>query len=220
LVRRLSAAVGGVAVVLVLSACGSGGSIVGKSADMENGRKVFQDTCGACHTLAAASSQGTIGPNLDAAYAEARSEGYSESTILDIVHDQIQFPGQYPVRTNDPSFLTANMPANLVTGQNAIDVAAYVAANAGLRGFVEAQAVSGTNGKQIFVTKCGGCHTLKAAGTTGTTGPNLDQLKPSFPVAKNQVIKGGGIMPAFKGVLTDAQINAVAKYVADNAVKP
>jgi mono/diheme cytochrome c family protein len=33
------------------------------------------------------------------------------------------------------------------------------------------------------------------------------------------VIKGGGIMPAFKGILTDAQINAVAKYVADNAGK-
>jgi mono/diheme cytochrome c family protein len=33
------------------------------------------------------------------------------------------------------------------------------------------------------------------------------------------VINGGGIMPAFKGVLTDAQINAVAKYVADNAGK-
>jgi cbb3-type cytochrome c oxidase subunit III len=219
LVRRLSAAVGGVAVILVLSACGTGGSIVGKPADSENGRKLFQDTCAGCHTLSAAGSTATIGPNLDASFAEARSEGYKESTILDIVHDQIQFPGQYPVSQSNPEFLKANMPANLVTGQNAIDVAAYVAANAGLRGFVEAQAVSGTNGKQIFVAKCGGCHTLKAAGTTGTQGPNLDQLKPSFAIAKNQVIKGGGIMPAFKGVLTDAQINAVAKYVADNAGK-
>ena len=81
------------------------------------------------------------------------------------------------------------------------------------------QAVSGTNGKQIFITKCGGCHTLKDAGTTGTQGPNLDLLKPPFAIVKNQVIKGGGIMPAFKGVLTDAQINAVAKYVADHAGK-
>jgi mono/diheme cytochrome c family protein len=111
------------------------------------------------------------------------------------------------------------MPANLVTGQNAIDVAAFVAATAGREGFVVAQAVTGTNGKQIFITKCGGCHTLKDAGTTGTQGPNLDLLKPSFAVAKNQVIHGGGIMPAFKGVLTDAQINAVAKYVADHAGK-
>jgi cbb3-type cytochrome c oxidase subunit III len=219
LLRRLSAAAGGLAVILLLSACGTGGSVVNASSDKENGRKLFQDKCAGCHTLSAAGSQATIGPNLDASFAQARSDGFKESAILDIVHDQIKFPGQYPVAQNNPDFLQANMPANLVTGQSAIDVAAYVAANAGLQGFVEAQAVSGTNGKQIFVTKCGGCHTLKAAGTTGTQGPNLDLLKPPFDVAKNQVIKGGGIMPAFKGVLTDAQINAVAKYVADNAGK-
>ncbi len=217
--RRFSAAVGGVAVILVLSACGTGGSVVGKSADQTNGRKIFQTTCAGCHILAAAGSQGTFGPNLDAAFAEARSEGYKESAILDIIHDQIKFPGQYPVRTNDPDFLKANMPANLVTGQDAIDVAAYVAANAGVQGFAQAAAVSGTNGKQIFLTKCGGCHTLKAAGTTGTTGPNLDLLSPPFPRVKKQVINGGSIMPAFKGVLNDAQINAVAKYVADHAGK-
>jgi cbb3-type cytochrome c oxidase subunit III len=218
--RRLSAAAGGVAVILLLSACGTGGSVVNASADKENGRKMFQEKCAGCHTLSAAGSQATIGPNLDASFAQARSEGFKESAILDIVHDQIKFPGQYPVAENNPDFLKANMPANLVTGQSAIDVAAYVAANAGLQGFVEAQAVSGTNGKQIFISKCAGCHTLKAAGTTGTQGPNLDLLKPPFARVKSQVIKGGGIMPAFKGILTDAQINAVAKYVADNAGKP
>jgi cbb3-type cytochrome c oxidase subunit III len=188
------------------------------SADLQNGRQVFKDTCAGCHTMAAAGSTATIGPNLDAAFAEARSEGFKESTILDIVHDQIKFPGQYPLAQNNPNYLKANMPANLVTGQDAIDVSAYVAANVGKQGF-EAQVITGTNGKQIFITKCGGCHTLKDAGTTGTQGPNLDQLKPPFPIVKNQVIKGGGIMPAFKGVLTDAQINAVAKYGAQHAGK-
>ena len=218
MLRRLSAAAGGVAVVLLLSACGTGGSVSSASADLQNGRQVFQDTCAGCHTMAAAGSTATIGPNLDASFAEARSEGFKESTILDIVHDQIKFPGQYPLAQNNPNFLKANMPANLVTGQDAIDVSAYVAANVGKQGF-EAQVITGTNGRQIFITKCGGCHTLKDAGTTGTQGPNLDQLKPPFPIVKNQVIKGGGIMPAFKGVLTDAQINAVAKYVAQHAGK-
>jgi cbb3-type cytochrome c oxidase subunit III len=219
LARRLSAAIGGVAVAVLLTACGTGGRVNSASADKENGRKIFQEACSGCHALAAAGSQGTIGPNLDYSFAQARSEGFKESAILNIVHDQIEFPGQYPVKQSDPDFLKANMPANIVTGQDAIDVAAYVAANAGLQGFAQAQPVSGTNGKQIFITKCGGCHTMKDAGTTGTQGPNLDLLKPPFLRAKNQVIKGGGIMPAFKGVLTDAQINAVAKYVADRAGK-
>jgi cbb3-type cytochrome c oxidase subunit III len=219
LLRRLSAAAGGLAVALLLSACGTGGPVNNAAADKENGRKLFTEKCAGCHALTAAGSQGTIGPNLDYSFAQARSEGFKESAILDIVHDQIKFAGQYPVRANNSDYLKANMPTNIVTGQDAIDVSAFVAANAGLQGFAEAQAVSGTNGKQIFITKCGGCHTLKDAGTTGTQGPNLDLLKPPFARIKSQVIKGGGIMPAFKGVLTDAQINAVAKYVADHAGK-
>jgi cbb3-type cytochrome c oxidase subunit III len=219
LLRRLSAAAGGLAVALLLSACGTGGPVNNAAADKENGRKLFTEKCAGCHALAAAGSQGTIGPNLDYSFAQARSEGFKESAILDIVHDQIKFAGQYPVRANNSDYLKANMPINLVTGQDAIDVSAFVAASAGLQGFAEAQAVSGTNGKQIFITKCGGCHTLKDAGTTGTQGPNLDLLKPPFARIKSQVIKGGGIMPAFKGVLNDAQINAVAKYVADHAGK-
>jgi mono/diheme cytochrome c family protein len=221
LLRKFSAAVAGLAVVLMLAACGTGGSVSGASADVQNGRKLFSGAggCAGCHTLAAAGSTATIGPNLDAAFAEARAEGFKESAILDIVHDQIKFPGQYPVRQGDPNFLPANMPANLVKGQDAIDVAAFVAANAGKQGFVQPQAVAGTNGKQIFVVKCGGCHTLKDAGTSGTVGPNLDALKPAFPIVKNQVIHGGAAMPAFKGVLMDAQINAVAKYVSQHAGK-
>jgi mono/diheme cytochrome c family protein len=76
--------------------------------------------------------------------------------------------------------------------------------------------VTGTNGEAIFKAKCGGCHTLAAAGTTGTVGPNLDQLKPALARVKTQVEHGGASMPAFKGVLTDPQIAAVAKYVSSN----
>jgi sulfite dehydrogenase len=76
-----------------------------------------------------------------------------------------------------------------------------------------------TNGKDIFVANCGSCHTLKDAGTSGTVGPNLDQLKPPEARVQRQVINGGGAMPAFKGTLTPAQITAVSKYVSSVAGK-
>ena len=193
--------------------------MVSASTDQQNGKKLFQQKCAGCHSLAAVGSSSTIGPNLDDAFAQARADGFKESAIANIVHDQIRFAGQYSTAQNNPNYLKANMPTNLVTGQDADDVAAFVAANAGVQGFVVAKAVSGTNGKRIFQAKCASCHTLKDAGATGTVGPNLDQLKPPFSVAQNQVINGGAVMPAFKGVLTDAQIKAVATYVSSVAGK-
>ena len=71
-----------------------------------------------------------------------------------------------------------------------------------------------TAGKAVFASAgCAACHTLKAAGATGTVGPNLDQLKPTEERAKQQVIHGGGPMPAFKGQLSDKQIQDVAAFV-------
>jgi mono/diheme cytochrome c family protein len=78
---------------------------------------------------------------------------------------------------------------------------------------------SGANGKQIFISNCGSCHTLGAAGTSGSVGPNLDQLKPTAAKVQQQVENGGAGMPSFAGRLTNAQIAAVAKYVAQNAGK-
>ena len=74
-------------------------------------------------------------------------------------------------------------------------------------------------GQTVFVQNCGTCHTLSAAGTDGNIGPNLDDVKPDYATVKSQVINGGGGMPAWKGVLTDAQIDSVSKYVSDNAGK-
>ena len=220
MLRPLLAALGGVGVAIALAACGTGGIATG-AADQENGKKLFlgEGQCAGCHTLAAAGSSSTIGPNLDDAFAQARADGYKESAILNIVHDQIRFPGQYPTAQNNPDFLQANMPANLVKGKDAEDVAAYVAANAGVQGFAESQVISGTNGKNIFEKKCASCHTLKDAGATGTIGPNLDQLMPPLALVQKQVTNGGQVMPAFKNVLTKAQIDAVAKYVATHAGK-
>ena len=78
---------------------------------------------------------------------------------------------------------------------------------------------SAVDGKQIFISNCGSCHRLGAAGTTGSVGPNLDQLKPNVATVEQQVRNGGGGMPSFEGRLSNAQIAAVSKYVAQNAGK-
>jgi cbb3-type cytochrome c oxidase subunit III len=207
-----------VAVALLLAACGTGG-LPSATADKAHGKSLFQAKCGGCHALTDAGSPGGIGPNLDDSFAQARADGYKESAIRAIVHDQIKFPGQYPTAANNPEFLKANMPANIVTGKDADDVAAYVAATAGIQGFAESQLITGTNGKAIFTKECGSCHTLAGAGTTGTRGPNLDQLKPVLAIVVRQVTNGGAVMPAFKNILTKAQIEAVARYVATHAGK-
>lgn len=69
-------------------------------------------------------------------------------------------------------------------------------------------------GKAVFASAgCGACHTLKAAGATGTVGPNLDQLKPPYDRVLHQVEVGGGPMPAFKNTLSAKQIQDVAAFV-------
>ena len=214
--------------------CGTGGPV--KSGDVTKGKALFlgKGRCAGCHALAAAGSVSNVGPNLDDAFAAVRPAGrdthFSESTIRNLVLDQI--------RVAAPP-----MPRNLVTGQDAADVAAFVASVAGLKtsGATAAPPAGGTtggggtaggagtsaaggsgsasDGKSIFTANCGTCHTLAAAGTTGNVGPNLDKLKPDEARVKRQVENGGAIMPAFKGKLTDAQIAAVAKFVASAAGK-
>jgi cytochrome c6 len=68
-------------------------------------------------------------------------------------------------------------------------------------------------GKAIFLTNCGSCHTLAAAKTTGTVGPNLDTLKPNYQASTAQVTNGGAVMPSFKSTLSTQQIANVAAYV-------
>lgn len=72
------------------------------------------------------------------------------------------------------------------------------------------------DGEAIFTQSCGGCHTLKSAGTNGTTGPNLTNIGLTWGEVSKQVYSGGGGMPSFDGELTDKQITAVSKYVDAN----
>lgn len=212
------------AAALLAAGCGTGGvASSGQRPDTQNGQKLFGEKCASCHTLAAAAASGTIGPNLDNAFAADRKQGYQESSIENVVLDQIRLgSGPLATYTTKQKFTAQTpMPADLVTGQDAIDVAAYVASVAGVNGYTQAVSAAslGTDGEAIFKGECGSCHTLAAAGTHGAVGPNLDQLKPSLAIIVRQVTNGGAVMPAFKGKLSTAQIEAVAKYVASVAGK-
>jgi plastocyanin len=90
--------------------------------------------CGSCHTLQRAGTKGTTGPDLDAAFAQSRTDGFKNSTVEGIVKDQILHPsriGQTDPANNKP---LAAMPGGIVTGKDAVDVAAYVGQAAGRSG--------------------------------------------------------------------------------------
>jgi mono/diheme cytochrome c family protein len=181
--------------LVLLAGCGTGGKAP-SAADQANGKKLFTSAgCGGCHVLADAGAKGTVGPNLDDAFAGDRAQGFKESTIENVVLDQIR-------EANPP------MPKNLVKGQDAVDVAAYVAAVAGT-GNANAKPPSalGNDGKAIFQADCASCHTLAAAGRitsrfvstlgrpaevwelarrTGRTGSGLPEL-PSRPPGQTLV---------------------------------
>jgi DNA-binding beta-propeller fold protein YncE/mono/diheme cytochrome c family protein len=76
-------------------------------------------------------------------------------------------------------------------------------------------AAAAPSGRKVFSSAgCGGCHTLAAAGSTGRTGPNLDDAKPSPDAVERIVTSGSGIMPSFKQRLSAAEITAVAQFVS------
>mgnify|MGYP000623786682 CR=1 FL=1 len=130
--------------VLVASGCGP--TVNGGDANLLNGKKLFVSKCGACHQLARAGSKGVTGPNLDYSFAAALRDGFPRSTYAGVVHRQILYPDTLGV-----------MPANLVTGQDARDVAAYVAFAAMKPGKDEgnlANAVAGQN-QTVAVAKGG-----------------------------------------------------------------
>jgi mono/diheme cytochrome c family protein len=90
---------------------------------------------------------------------------------------------------------------------------------AGCGGSDESAPAAAGGGEKLFSDNCANCHTLAAAGASGKVGPDLDQLRPAADLVTTQVNNGGGGMPAFKGKLTDAQIQELATYVSDNAGK-
>lgn len=240
---RLTGAIAAVAAItLLVAACGGTVGYTKATGDRANGKQLFSQKCAGCHTLADAGSTSQIGPNLDFAFLQSRRDGLGQSTIAQVVRGQIAYP------VTNPPTAAPGMPADLVTDQDAVDVASYVAAVAGVAAPSVGSATpapsttappAGTTapppttpavgsggtaatakGKQVFATAgCGSCHTLAAAGASGTVGPSLDQRKPSAALVRTRVTDGKGVMPSFKGRLSDADIAAVAQYVSSVAGK-
>ena len=86
---------------------------------------------------------------------------------------------------------------------------------AGCGGDGDSGSESSEPGAKVFADAgCGGCHTLDAAGSSGSVGPNLDDANPSFDEVVAKVKSGGGAMPSFEGDLSDQEIRDVADFVS------
>src|ERR1700753_3173957 len=186
--------IAGIGMMLAVAGC----AVKHPTSNLVSGKVMFQKSCGSCHTLAHASTSGTTGPNLDEAFRQDRNGGVKSTSIQGLVDYWIRYPNTQGV-----------MPQGLVKGQDAEDVAAYVASVAARPGqdtgaLAAAGGVQGTTpapGKQVFtgVGACGSCHTLAAAGTTGTVGPNLDQdLKTNCATAQSNQIRGGTLQQGIR----------------------
>jgi mono/diheme cytochrome c family protein len=221
--RALLAVLVPVAAVVSLTACGR------EEADLSNGKAQFVQQCGSCHALDRAGTQGPTGPDLDAAFRAALRAGMNRDTVQGVVRDQIANPRK-----------DSQMPADLVTGEDARDVAAYVAYAANRPGedqgaLAQAGLEGATSGRQIFVAAgCGSCHELAKAGTNGTTGPSLDDLasaagqrepgtsaeeyvEQSLVDPDAFVVEGfqPGVMPSFEGRLSERQIQTLVDYLLE-----
>lgn len=205
------------AVALPASGCGT------SSADTARGRVLFIEKCGVCHQMAEAGTTAQIGPNLDEAFAAAREAGEGGDTVEGVVKAQVE----YPRPSNDNPAIS--MPADVVTGQDLEDVAAYVGLYAGVPGAAPPK-VPGGPGAQVFANNgCGGCHALAAAKTGGVTGPNLDEsLAPDDSAAaieemivdpNAEIVSGypANVMPSnFKQTLSPKELEDLVQYLIES----
>ena len=192
------------------------GCDLGPKPNLDRGQQLFTQKCGSCHTLTGAGTNGDIGPNLDYAFKQARANGMDSDTIEGVVSAQVEVP-----RPASPEQTDVYMPPKLVEGDDLNDVAAYVASVAGVPGIKPPVFAP----PQFFATNCGGCHTLAQAGTTGTTGPNLDEALKSMSAQQisqsisdpNAVIAPGyqpNVMPQnFDQTLTPPQLQQLVAYL-------
>jgi len=154
-----------VAAVPLLSGCG-----VSAKGNFDRGKQLFTAKCSTCHALRDAGSTSTIGPNLDAAFGQARAQGMDPETISGVVKNQVENPRP---STANPA---VSMPSDLLSGTDLDDVASYIGEVAGNPKFKGPQLPDLPGALVFSQNNCAGCHTLQAAGASGTTGPDLDTV--------------------------------------------
>ena len=194
-----------------------------EDSDIERGRALFQNKCGTCHALAEAGTSANVGPDLDAAFASARADGMDNDTIEGVTQGQIANPREIGIPEDDPLYSQVYMPPEIVTGQDAEDVSAYVATVAGVPG--AAPPPLGT-AADVFAEKCGICHSLEPGAPDGT-GPNLaDSLqgkdaaytRKQIVDPNSQIYQGfsEGIMPqSFEQEIPPQNLRELVDYILD-----
>jgi mono/diheme cytochrome c family protein len=187
--------------------------------NLVHGKQLFASKCAACHTLSHANSTGTVGPNLVVVFRQVRADGIKSASIQGLVDNWILYPNANPNSG-------AVMPAGLYKGQDAEDVAAYVAAVAAKPGqdtgalatAVQAKVpVTPASGKTVFTGPggCGACHTLAAAGTSGTAGPNLGtRLASDCATPASKKIRGATLTKCIETAITNPYAYIPSGYSA------
>jgi plastocyanin len=180
------------ALLVALGGCQAGS----RSADAANGKQLFVAKCGTCHTLARAGTKGTQGPNLDDAFRQSRMDGLKTSTFRGVVQKQIAHP-------NPTGSGNALMPADLVTGQDAFDVATYVARSAavsgkdtGLLATIGQKKATGTvaaKGGTLEIDAATAGLAYTAASATAPAGPLTVKSKNPQSTPHDIAIEGNGV---------------------------
>jgi mono/diheme cytochrome c family protein len=237
-VRLLAAGLLVLGVAALSAGCGGTGQTgIAKGGDVSQGKQLFVAKCGSCHKLADAGTSGTIGPDLDGAFAGPRAQHFKLSTIKQVVYDQIYHPAP-----------AGAMPPKLVTGADAASVAAYVASVAGAGAASNGApptlttapsgggggGLAGMGAKLYESLGCSSCHTLTGAKGIGPTWKGLAGSKVQLSTGQTvtaddayllesildpdkQIVKGfqKGIMSASipPGSVSEAKAKALVAFI-------
>jgi uncharacterized cupredoxin-like copper-binding protein len=216
---------------VALSACAagaiavaSGGCAISNQGDnVVNGKQLFVSKCGACHVLARAGTKGVTGPNLDMAFQRARADGFGQSTFKGIVHRQIAQPNRMPQVDPQTGKTLPLMPPNVVSGEDAEDVAAYVAQavaepgkDSGALASIGAATAKGTakekNGVLSIPADPGGALSYVFANAEASPGKVEIDSKNDATIQHDIAIEGNGLAETKGPIVSNG---AVSKLTAD-----